>query len=183
MDFDPANQIQYARKPRRWFNIIAIVLLTFSALIIALSLLVMTETQSEILQEERRQTCWMEIANLDLKESEKEIHSTYCWQIGLEEDEIKEMVLDEEETINSVHTVTDKDTGRISRLMISTSREQILLSHGSKGEWDDEKWPQNQAVGFGQESSLSLAYCSGLDEVGSGGGRILNFHWSQTHND
>ena len=92
MDFDPANQNQHARKPRRWFNIIAIVLLTFSALIIALSLLVMTETQSEILQEERRQTCWMEIANLDLKDSEKEIHSTYCWQIGLEEDEIKEMI-------------------------------------------------------------------------------------------
>ena len=33
----------------------------------------------------------MEIANLDLKDSEKEIHSTYCWQIGLEEDEIEEM--------------------------------------------------------------------------------------------
>tara|TARA_B100000131_G_scaffold68442_1_gene64812 strand:+ start:322 stop:621 length:300 start_codon:yes stop_codon:yes gene_type:complete len=92
MDFDPANQTQHARKPRRWFNIIAIVLLTFAALIIALSLLVMTTTQIEILDEERRQTCWMEIANLDLKDTEKEIHSNYCWQIGLEEDEIKEMI-------------------------------------------------------------------------------------------
>ena len=86
MDFDPANQTQHARKPRRWFNIIAIVLLTFAALIIALSLLVMTTTQIEILDEERRQTCWMEIANLDLKDTEKEIHSNYCWQIGLEEE-------------------------------------------------------------------------------------------------
>ena len=92
MDFDPANQAQHARKPRRWFNIIAIVLLTFAALIIALSLLVMTTTQIEILDEERRQTCWMEIANLDLKDSEKEMHSSYCWQIGLEEDEVKEMI-------------------------------------------------------------------------------------------
>ena len=102
--------------------------------------------------------------------------------------EMMEITLEDGEFINYVETKTNKSTGRLIRLRMKTTKDKTYDSRLIRcpisnllTAWDVEHWPHNQGFEIEDDSSLVLAYCSGLDEEGHGVGRISNFHWVPQH--